>query len=145
MLRAKIEGILNPYQRMDEVAPAGRIVMLDSANAGKVKVSDGHDAFGILSQDVVGKPANGYKSPVDSTAWPGEKVGVYHGGGIYETDQFVSGTYAPGAPLYVTSEGKLTDVKDTQTTPAPTTATGILQVGVAVSLANGVLVFKLTI
>ena len=117
----------------DITAPiaAGTFVMKDEDDAELVEVSDGTAFWGILSQDVYLNPGDKFTLPhMNFEAYPGDQVGIYTEPGYFKTDQYVSGTYTPGADLYVTSEGKLTDVlDDTEEAPAPSKKTGTLKVG----------------
>lgn len=136
---------INSLLRAGAVATAGDICMLDQAT-GTVKVSDGSAAFGVFAQDVKDFTAGGYRSMLDTTAGVGEPVGIYQDGGVFETDNIVGGTYKVGDTLYVTSEGKLSNVKSTADVgdPEPDEASGVIEVGVVQAvLANGNIVYKL--
>ena len=110
--------------------PAGTFVAKDVENAELVNVSDGTDFWGVLAQHVYLNPGDKFVRPTNNyEAYPGEQVGIYTEPGYFKTDQYVEGTYTPGADLYITSEGKLTDVKDEQAEPAPTETTGVVKVG----------------
>lgn len=136
---------INSLLRAGAVATAGDICMLDQAT-GTVKVSDGSAAFGVFAQDVKDFTAGGYRSMLDTTAGVGEPVGIYQDGGVFETDNIVEGTYKVGDTLYVTSKGKLSNVKSTAEDgdPEPDEASGVIEVGVVQAvLANGNIVYKL--
>lgn len=137
-LKAKFEGILNPFFKIDETAYAGQVAMLDDSKEGFVKVSDGTEAYGFLAQDVLDVPEDKYRPLVGELAYKGGLVGVYTDGGVYYTDQYVGGTYKPGDPLYVTSGGKLTNLHS-ETVSA---TEGNLQVGVVEELDGRGLRFK---
>lgn len=138
------EGILDSLHIADNALTAGVLVMQDtSSDTPKVVVSDGTRYYGILSVDVKSMVSTDYRSLVDLSAATGEHVGVYISTGIYETDQFVAGTYKPGDKLYITSAGKLTKTKDAQSTPAPTATTGIVEVGSVVEVDGNYLKVKI--
>lgn len=85
---------------------AGTILMKDTTNAEYVKVSNGNSVWGVLSQDVYVSPGNEYALPYnDHRAYNGDFVGIYHEG-MFETDQFETGTYNPGATVYASNNGK---------------------------------------
>ena len=122
--------------------PAGSVVMKDTTDAEVVLVSDGTSVWGLLSQEVTVHPGPKFNFPFNNfEAFVGDQVGIYTQAGYFHTDQYVIGTYVPGASLYVTSEGKLTATLDTQATPAPTTTTGIVKVGEVVKEEVGDLFF----
>ena len=136
---------INSLLRAGAVATAGDICMLDQTTE-TVKVSNGSAAFGVFAQDVKDFTAGGYRSMLDTTAGVGEPVGIYQDGGVFETDNIVDGTYKVGDTLYVTSEGKLSNVKSTADSgnPEPDAASGVIEVGVVQAvLANGNIVYKL--
>lgn len=86
---------------------AGTILMKDATDPNVVKASNGTAVWGVLSQDVYVSPGNEYALPYnDHRAYDGDFVGIYHEG-MFETDQFVeTGTYTPGATVFVSSNGK---------------------------------------
>lgn len=129
MLNAKYEGTLSAFFRIGTPATAGQVVMLDPDNPGMVKVSDGTDAYGFLAQDVKDTPAGEYRPLVGEVAYVDSRdgVGVYTGGGVYYTDQFVNGTYKPGDVLYVTSGGKLTNAQGTPSATEGNVAVGVVE------------------
>lgn len=121
---------------------AGTIVSKNALAATEVAVSDGTGYWGILAQDVLLNPGSKFVLPsLNYEAYPGDFVGIYTEPGYFKTDQFVEGTYTPGADLYITSEGKLTDVEDTEASPAPTKTTGTVKIGKVVSLGTDGLFF----
>jgi hypothetical protein len=140
MFKAEYEGIIDVHFAASEVVSAGLVAMLDSENAGVVKISDGTAAFGFFAQGNRNY-ADGYadyRSAVNPIPGLGEKIGVYREGGRFVTDQFVGKTFAPGDVLYVTTEGKLTATKSETT---PDEASGTIEVGIAVEFNSGELVF----
>jgi predicted RecA/RadA family phage recombinase len=87
---------------------AGTILMKDATDPSVVKASTGSAVWGVLSQDVYVRPGNEYALPYnDHRAYDGDFVGIYHEG-MFETDQFETGTYTPGATVYVSNNGKFT-------------------------------------
>lgn len=121
MLKARFEGaFIDIFHKITdnvtEHIPAGTLVMKDPASpADTVKVSDGTAVWGILSQDVYLNPGQKFLLPFNNfEGYPGDHVGLYTTDGYFETDQFeAGGTYAPGATLYASANGKLTDVPGT--------------------------------
>lgn len=107
---------------------------------GKAYASDGVTVFGFVNVDVLPVLEDGaYRPIVKRDTRVGELVGVYINGGVYETDQFVEGTYESNADLYVTTEGKLTSVK--ADTDASATE-GLVKVGQVIEKKDSTLVFK---
>ena len=93
MLKAIFEpyyiDIFHKFGEVTSKIPAGTILMKDTTNAEYVKVSDGTDFWGVLSQDLYPDPGSEYIKPYnDHRAYSGDQVGIYHKG-MFETDQFV--------------------------------------------------------
>lgn len=93
MLKAIFEpyyiDIFHKFGEVTSKIPAGTILMKDTANAEYVKVSNGTDFWGVLSQDLYPDPGSEYIKPYnDHRAYSGDQVGIYHKG-MFETDQFV--------------------------------------------------------
>jgi hypothetical protein len=108
MLKALFEGSLSPYLRSDVQMVAGTLVKLDSANAGKiVPAGAGEEIYGVIAQDVVASDTDNFKlDSVTHQARVGDKVGVYHEGGLYLTDNFSGNVTAQGTKLYSGASGK---------------------------------------
>lgn len=93
MLKAIFEpyyiDIFHKFGEVTSKIPAGTILMKDTTNAEYVKVSNGTDFWGVLSQDLYPDPGSEYIKPYnDHRAYSGDQVGIYHKG-MFETDQFV--------------------------------------------------------
>ncbi len=154
MLKAIFEpyyiDIFHKFGEVTSKIPAGTILMKDTTNAEYVKVSNGTDFWGVLSQDLYPDPGSEYIKPYnDHRAYSGDQVGIYHKG-MFETDQFVvsyelDGTteipYIPGADLYVTSEGKFTNILEEG--EAATETSGKVKVGKIVKKEGNKLTVKL--
>jgi hypothetical protein len=111
MLKAIFEpyyiDIFHKFGEVTSKIPAGTILMKDTTNAEYVKVSNGTDFWGVLSQDLYPDPGSEYIKPYnDHRAYSGDQVGIYHKG-MFETDQFEEdGAYIPGDTLYASADGK---------------------------------------
>lgn len=109
MIKAVFEGRLEVSLSSDNALSAGQLVKLDTANAGKILATGAGDvAFGIVAQDVVAGNVDNFKlTSVTHKAVIGvDKVGVYHGGGIYLTDKY-TGSVTVGQQLYAAAGGLL--------------------------------------
>jgi hypothetical protein len=92
---------------------AGTFVMKDpqSTVGDELIPSDGTDYWGILAQDVYLNPGSTFARPhLNFQAYSGDQVGVYTTAGYFKTDRYVEGgDYEPGAELYISEDGILTD------------------------------------
>lgn len=110
MFKAVYEGKLDVYLTAPNAdTNQGTIVKLGTSG-NVVPCNAGDTPYGVLAQDVRNRAVNNFKlDSVTHLAFYGEKVGVYFDGGLYMTDNFVSGnTVAVGANLYVGANGQFT-------------------------------------
>jgi hypothetical protein len=110
MFKAVYEGKLDVYLTAPNAdTNQGTIVKLGTSG-NVVPCNAGDMPYGVLAQDVRNRAVNNFKlDSVTHLAFYGEKVGVYFDGGLYMTDNFVSGNnVAVGANLYVGANGQFT-------------------------------------
>lgn len=110
MFKAVYEGKLDVYL----TAPgsdtnAGTLVKLGTTG-NVVPCNAGDYPYGVLAQDVRNPAINNFKlDSVTHLAFYGQKVGVYFDGGLYMTDNTVSGnTITVGQLLYTGANGQFT-------------------------------------
>ena len=129
---------VNGLLQASGVAVRGRVAMWDGAT-GKVKTSDGTAAIGIFAQNVLEVPQNGYRPPHSDDAYLDGRVGIYQDHVVFLTDEFAGAisSYKPGDKIYVTSEGRYTNV---QGAPSPTT--GDVEIGEVLLVEPSALVIR---
>jgi len=88
-----------------KLGPSGNVVVCNP----------GDKPYGVLAQDVRNPQVNNFKlDSVTHLAFYGQKVGVYMDGGLYMTDNTVSGiNINVGDLLYVGANGQFTNVPPT--------------------------------
>lgn len=110
MFKAVYEGKLDVYLTAPNAdTNAGTLVKLGTS--GNVVVANSGDfPYGVLAQDVRDPKVNNFKlDSITHLAFYGQKVGVYFDGGLYMTDNVVSGNnVAVGSLLYVGANGQFT-------------------------------------
>lgn len=146
MLKVIYSGINYVGEKAGEALTAGAVVMITATG---VKKSDGTKALGLVNTDVV-TAHTGFRSAIERDTHVGEPVGVYLNGGVYTTDYIVTPSetvvYAAHAPVYVTTEGKLTPTLDTTDgAPVPSKTTGTLKVGEVISATAKTVTIKLLV